>query len=216
MIQKLPFWLALALMTFPLSSHAGEGFFSRLYTTDTEPAGEFEIEQLVRNRQGRSFGSYSAFDNRTELEYGFNDNFQGSLYVNWGHVKASGAPDDDHPDGENGFTENKLYLQSLSFEMTYRVLSPITSPIGLAFDIEPEYYFTDFHNGMKYDRTFSMETRVILQKNFLDDTLIFAYNMITEFEFIRFAGEENWKGELDWNHEIGVSYRVAPKWFVGL
>jgi hypothetical protein len=201
----------------PIAS-AGEGLFSRVYTTETVPAGHFELEQTIRNRDGRAYGSYSAFDSRSEFEYGFTDFFQGAFYVSTGYISAQGAPDDDEPDGATamGFTRSGWFVESLSAEFIYRVLSPIKDPIGLAFYYEPGLDFNDLHNGKPYDLTFENEYRVLIQKNFLDDQLILAYNLVLETEFIRFKGDPTWKGELDWNNEIGLTYRFVPNWFAGL
>lgn len=212
--------LVLSLLVLPLvasvPAQAGEGLFSRVYTTETVPKGHFELEQIVRRRSGRAFGSYSAFDLRTEFEYGITDNFQAAFYVNYGHLNAAGAPDDDDPDGATGFTRTTSYLQGYSFEFIYRLLSPITDPVGLAFYMEPEIHLHDPHNGLQYSHTYSTEYRILLQKNFLDDQLILAFNTVLEIEFIRFLGQDNWRGELDWNNELGASYRVAPNWYLGL
>ncbi|MEX0300200.1 MAG: hypothetical protein AB3N28_14095, partial [Kordiimonas sp.] len=57
------------------------------------------------------------------------------------------------------------------------------------------------------------------QKNFLDDTLTFAFTPKIEFENrtsgergVEFVEEE----EIAIDIAVGVSYRVAPKWFLGL
>ena len=199
-------------------AQAGEGLFSRAYTTETTPEGHFEIEQLVRGRYERSFGTYNAYDFKTELEYGVTDNFQASIYLNAGTMDAHGAPDDDDPKGSQpgGFTRVNSYFQGISFEFIYRVLSPIKDGFGLAFYIEPEFDFQDIHNGLRYDRTMATEYRVLFQKNFMDDQLILVYNLVFENEFIRFQGEEQWAGEFDWNNEIGLTYRFAPGFFAGL
>jgi hypothetical protein len=206
--------LSMSLAISP--AFAGEGFFGRTYTTDTEPAGHFEIEQVVRNRTGRAFGRYTAFDFRTELEYGITDQFQAAFYLNNGYIHAVGSPDDDDPNGSTGFNRSRWFMQGISLEFIYRVLSPITDPVGLAFYYEPAIAFHDLHNGLPYDTTFENEWRMILQKNFLDDTLVLAYNLTLETEFIRFEGEESWASELDLNNELGATYRFAANWFAGL
>ena len=197
---------------------AGEGLFSRLYTTDLTPARTFEFEQLVRDRDGRAFGHYDAQDFKTELEYGVTDNFQASLYLNTNRMHATGAPDDDDVNGATGFTRHNFTLQSVATEFIYRVVSPYKSPSGwgLAFYVEPEYDFHDLHNGLTYaPGTVELETRAIVQKNFLDDRLVFAYNLVVEAERIHFSGRADTHSELDWNNELGVTYRVAPSLFVG-
>ena len=206
------------MMAASAPAMASEGMFSRVYTTDLTPAGHFELEQVVREREGRAFGHYDATDLRTEFEYGVTDNFQASLYVNSNRMHATGAPDDDDERGQTGFTRHNLTVQSLSTELVYRAISPYKNKHGwgLAFYIEPEYAFHDLHNGLKYGPgTFGLETRVIVQKNFADDRVVLAYNLVLEAESIRFSGRPDTNSELDWNNELGATYRVAPKFFVG-
>lgn len=197
-------------------SFAGEPLFSRVYTTDTEPEGHIEIEQTVRNRSGRSMGTYSAFDYRTEFELGVTDNFQASLYINNLMMHAKGAPDDDDPLGATGFRRTGTYFQGLSAEFIYRLYSPYKDGFGLAFYLEPEFGARDLHNGLAYNGSVGGEYRIIFQKNFLDDQLIFTYNFVLETEGIRFKGEKRYTGELDVNNEVGLSYRFAPNWFAGI
>ena len=208
-------WLVMSLL-WASSAKAGESLFGRAYTVETMPAGRFEIEQTTRWRSGRSFGTYQALDLRSEVEYGITDDLQAALYVNTGYIYANGAPDDDDALGATGFSRNRFYLQSLAAEFIYRILSPYSDGIGLALYMEPEVYVSDYHNGLRYSGTLATEYRLLLQKNFFDDTLVLVYNLVFEIEFIRFRGEETWKSELDWNNELGASLRVAPGLYVGL
>ncbi len=207
---------AVAIAGFSIPSFAGEPLFSRVYTTDTLPEGHIEIEQTVRNRNGRSMGTYSAFDYRTEFEIGVTDDFQAALYVNNLTMHAKGAPDDDDPLGATGFRRTGTYFQGLSMEFIYRLYSPYKDGFGLAFYLEPEFGAHDLHNGLAYSGTVGGEYRIIFQKNFLDDQLIFTYNLVLETEGIRFKGEKRYTGELDVNNEVGLSYRFAPNWFAGV
>lgn len=200
-------------------ARAGEGMFSRLYTTDLTPKGHVEVEQVVRERVGRRFGHYDATDFRSELEMGVTDDLQASLYVNSNRMHATGAPDDDDPNADTGFTRHRFSPQSVSAEFVYRALSPYKSKggWGLALYIEPEYDFHDLHNGLRYaPGTFELETRAIVQKNFAEDRVIVAYNLVLEAESIRFAGRDDTNSELDWNNELGVTARVAPKVYLGV
>lgn len=212
--------LLLASSTAPFlgsNAQAGEGLFSRAYTTETVPAGHYELEETVRNRTQRAFGTYDAFDFKSEFEYGVTDALQAALYVNAGYLHAKGAPDDNDPNGETGFTRNGFFLTSISGEIIYRVLSPVSDPIGLAFYLEPEVGFHDLHNGDQEFNSYAIEFRTLFQKNFLEDQLILVYNFVAEVEFFRYGNHDTpWFGELDWNNEIGGSYRVAANWYAGL
>jgi hypothetical protein len=205
------------LSSFPGQAQAGEGLFSRAYTTETVPEGHFELEQLVRDRNGRAFGTYNALDFKSEVEYGITDKFQGAFYFDTSYIHAVGAPDDNDPLGETGFTRTSFSVTDFSFEFIYRALSPISDPIGLAFYIEPELVLHDLHNGDREYNGFSNEFRILFQKNFMEDQLILVYNFVAEYEYFRYGdGDTLFLGEFDWNNEIGVTYRVASNWYVGL
>ena len=201
------------------NSLAGEGLFSRPYTTETVPQGHFELEQTIRNRTGRSFGSYSAFDFKSEFEYGITDALQGAFYLNTEYMNAKNSPDDNDPMAvANGsFSRKGYFLQGVSLEFIYRVMSPITAPFGLAFYFEQTMDFRDFHNAASEYHSFETEFRILFQKNFLDDTLILVYNAVAEIEFFRYEGNNSlWQGEFDWNNELGLTYRAVENWFTGI
>ena len=178
------------------SAWAGEGLFSRTYTTETVPQGHFELEQTIRNRSGRSFGTYNSTDFRSEFEYGVTDNLQAAFYVNWGYTHASNAPDDNNPTGGDGpglydgFSRSAWALDSVALEFIYRILSPISDPIGFAVYFEPEWDFHDIHNGARVFDSMEDEFRLLFQKNFFDDQLILAYNLVGEWEYFRYAAAE--------------------------
>jgi hypothetical protein len=60
-----------------------------------------------------------------------------------------------------------------------------------------------------------MEVKAMFQKNFLDDQLIAVLNISPEFEVGKKDGELHWENELEFEVTSGLSYRVAPKWYVG-
>ena len=213
--------LGASLLALSLPAFAGEGLFRRVYTVETVPQGHWEVEQTVLYRTGRAYGSYNAVDLRSEVEYGFTDNFQGAFYLLTGKIDATNAPDDNDPSGDvpqaqGGINRHLWYFQGVSGEFIYRVLNPVKDPIGLAFYYEPTFEIHDQHDGLSY-RNFENEYRVMLQKNFLDDKLIVAYNMVAELEMYRYFGNgdigdpntagPNWTAEFDWNNELGVTYR---------
>lgn len=213
--------ISLGVFMWSAVSFAGEGLFSRAYTTETVPQGHYEWEQTIRNRSERAYGEYSAFDFKTEYEYGLMDNFQIAFYLNTELLNAEHAPDDNDVthggDTPDGFTRNSFFLQSVAMEFIYRLTSPVSSPLGIALYYEPQIDFYDMHNGMKEDGALENEFRVLFQKNFMDDQLILVYNLVFELEYFRYGGRDQaFMGELDWNNEIGATYRVASNWYAGL
>jgi hypothetical protein len=211
----LPFnkavFAAIAL-TLAGTAVAGDSPFGYVYTTDTHPKGKKEIEQWITHRAGQSRGDYSAWLFRTELEYGVTDNLQTALYLNYDRVNAF----QNKPDGTTGpgaFVPDGIdpdaryrnsFFESISNEWIYRVLSPYKDPIGLAFYIEPTY-------GPKKRE---LEGKIILQKNFLDDRLIWAANLTAAREKEKFHGE--WEKESELEFTTGLAYQFAPRWHGGV
>jgi hypothetical protein len=211
--------LPLLILTFSSSVWAGESLFSRAYTTETVPGGHFELEQAIRNRWHRAQGDYNAVDLISEFEYGVTDAFQLAFYVDTGYLHAKNTTDDNDPAIMNGglLSRDGFALQSLSAEFLYRFISPVGHPLGVALSLEPEIFFVDLHNGHQENGSFGNELRLILQKNMLEDQLILAYNVVLEAEYFRYGNMDTaYQGELDWNNELGASYRLTSNWYGGL
>jgi len=193
--------------------HADEPVFGFIYTTDLLPKGQTEIEQWMTWRHQKAHGYYDQLENRTEFSYGVTDRFQLSGYLNYNWTRAYHNAVDGKTTPPEQFADfsaspNERFdaarFVGVSVEGIYRVLSPYTDPIGLAFYLEPTIG-PDFRE---------IETRVILQKNFLDDRLIVASNLTWAPE-IRPPLPKPANVETDINWSFGVSYRFAPSWFFG-
>lgn len=191
---------------------AGESPFGYVYTTDTHPRGVWEFEQWLTNRREQSRGDYSAWQSRSELEYGVTDSLQSALYANYTQVDAlqnradgttgPGAfvPDSADPDARY----RSRFFESFSNEWIYRVLSPYKDPIGLALYVEPSY-------GPK---SRELEGKMIVQKNFLEDQLVWAANLTAAREKQSFHGDWEKEGELELT--TGLAYSFAPRWNAGV
>jgi len=213
------------LLAFSTAARADEPLFGYIYTTDLLPKGQKEVEQWATLREGRSEGPFHLLQTRSELSYGVADNFQVSGYVNtaWAHVNRDG-PDgstippevfaDYNSDPDRSFT--KFRFESASVEALYRFSSPYTAPIGAAIYLEPSIG----------PRTKELEARLILQKNFLDDKLVFAFNATLGYEWRKLHGDPtadpdtidfrtHWDKETDVNFGVAGSYRFAPNWSFG-
>lgn len=204
--------LAVTLLACGVPARAGEAIFGYTYTTGTEPEGDMEIEQWLTDRESQAHGDYHNLQARTELEYGLTDNWSLSGYLNYYYVAAndnSTAHDTrgvDIPEGHNPARPySAAHFKSVSLETVYRVLSPYLDPIGLALYMEPELG----------PRERSVELRLILQKNFLDDRLVTALNIMGEPEWEDHgAGDTETATQLEF--DLGLSYRIAPNWRIGL
>jgi uncharacterized protein DUF6662 len=204
--------LALALVisaAAALPAQADEPVFGFIYTTDLLPKGQKEIEQWLTWRHQKAGGYYDQLENRTEFSYGVTDAFQVSGYINYDWTQAyhnavdgTTTPPEQFSDFSAGPDQHfsAARFVGASLEGIYRILSPYTDPIRLAVYFEPTrgLNFTEF------------ETRLILQKNFLDDRLIIASNLTFAPELRQNVPPP--KNETDINASLGVSYRFAPNW----
>lgn len=186
-----------------LPARADEPIFGFTYTTDLLPKDQKEVEQWLTWLHQKAQGYYDELDNRTEFSYGVTDAFQLSGYLNYDWTRAfhnavngTTTPPGSFSDFSAGPNShfNAARLVGVSVEGIYRVLSPYIDPAGLAFYLQP----TIGPNTRK------IETRIILQKNFLDDRLIVASNLTVAPDFH--------VNVTDVNGSVGVSYRFAPNW----
>lgn len=217
--------IAICLAVLSLAASAGvaqadEPLFGFVYTTDLLPKGQKEVEQWATWRNQKVGGYFDQVDGRTEFSYGLTDRLQLSAYANWTWARAyrngpfgeTTPPEPlsyDHP-GPADHYQNARFV-GISGEAIYRILSPYTSPVGLAIYEEPTIG-PDFVES---------ETKLILQKNFKDDRLVVALNLTYAPEWRRLPDESNpsrktWQEETDANIGLAVSYRFASNWSAGL
>jgi hypothetical protein len=214
-----------ALLAFVAHAQAGDSPFGYLYTADTHPKGEFEFEQWMTVRKGKAQGDYALGQYRSELEYGMTDRFQASLY--WNSYSVNAFANDAGGETAGPYVPENIdrasrYRRGLSHdgwsaEFIYRVLSPYSDPIGLALYLEPSV--GKFKN--------ELESKLILQKNFLDDRLVLGYNLTLAPEWEKKTGDPaadpaspeftaRKEKVTELVHAFGVSYRFAPGWSAAL
>ncbi|ANA35746.1 Lipoprotein [Ralstonia mannitolilytica] len=205
--------VGMAACLLSMGANAGESPFGWIYTADVMPKGRFEFEHQSLLQQGQSQGSYSGLLNREEIEYGVTDKFQLAGYFNWSYVNAKangvdgttrGPLTDLGPNDDPTGRYRKTRFETVSLEAIYQVLNPVTDPIGLALYLEPELG----------PRERDLEWRIILQKNMLDDRLIFAANILGAHERDKTAmGDIERASMLDLT--AGVSYRFTDNLSLG-
>lgn len=199
--------LALSLLALlpPRVAYADEPIFGYTRTVDTLPKGAKEIELWATQRSDKGQGHYVAYDYRAEFEYGFTDRFTGALYLNALQQNISGVP----------FLEdrNQTRFDGFSVEAKYYILSPYKDDFGLGLYFEPEYARFSSISGERRTE-YAVEMKLLLQKNFLDDQLIWAGNL--NAEIAREQEGDSWAGEAVLGFTTGLSYRFAPGWFGGV
>ncbi len=200
---------------------ADEPLFGFVYTTDLLPKDGKEVEEWLTWRHEKNSGYYDQLEGRTEFEYGVTDALQLAVYANYnwtqayhnGPFGATTPPEQfsDYVVGPNNRFNASRFV-GVSGEAIYRILSPYTDILGLALYTEPTV-------GQNF---FELENRIILQKNFLDDLLVIAFNFAYAPEF-RYLPDpldptglgNSWQEETDVNFDFGVSYRFIENWSAG-
>ncbi|WP_230414327.1 DUF6662 family protein [Collimonas silvisoli] len=204
---------------FNIVALAEESQFAYVYTTDLLPKGAKEVEQWMTWRHQKIAGRYDQVEGRTEVEYGLTDRLQVALYGNYNWTSAyHNGPDgattppeqfaDDQPDPNARYRDKRFV--GVSAEAIYRLLSPYTDGIGVALYVEPTI-------GPRFRE---VETKLILQKNFLDDRLTMAFNFTYAPEWRNLSDDSrasgrSWQEETDVNANVAVSYRFKPNWAAG-
>ena len=186
---------------------ADENYFGYSYGSETLPKGSWELYNWITWRTSKGQGSYNALDLKQEIEYGITDRWQASLYLNERYHNIDGL--ESPPD------RDQFGFQGVQVSTKYAFLSPYKDPFGFALYAEPGYSRISKGSGSLQDK-WTMEFKGIFQKNFLDDQLIAVLNITPEFGVGKKKGEAHWENELEFEVTSGLTYRVAPKWFVGL
>ena len=192
-VLALAFAMASAVMT---AVHADDQPFITLYTTDIDTQYEKEIEQSLYWSTQKPHQAFNGWLSRTEFEYGVTDDFQISGYLNYEWERST-----PHPRvGE----DDTFHATSVSGEAIYRLLNPYFDPIGLAVYFEPTYG----------DNTRELEAKVLLQKNFFNDTLRLAANINFEDAWARSGGQ--WQKGSAAEFFAGAAYNITPELSLGV
>ena len=209
MIRPFRFVAHAATMFALLASaavRADENNFGYAYGTEVLPKGHSEVYQWVTYRSGKADGSYRALDLQTEFEHGFTERLQGSLYINSIQHHVSGVTD---------FTDRSQFrFNGIQGSLKYSLSSPYTDSVGVALYVEPGYKRYSRKSGEREDIYF-FESKLLLQKNAMEGALVWVANLTAELEREHAIDEEEWETELELQFSGGVSYRIAPRWFIG-
>ena len=209
------------LILSPVASQADENLMAYTYTADTIPQGELEFNSTVTNRWDKGRGRYYAADFDFELEYGITSKLQIAGYLNAQHVNHKGAFPFSQAEGFND--TDALYPDRKQtrwnggqLQLKYNFTSPYTDWAGFSVFVEPQ-----FRRQFKVDGSDTNQKEVelgfIFQKNFIDDKLVLAYNLILSQEKRILKEDDNFvEHEREMNNLIGITYRFAPGWYAGM
>lgn len=203
--------LALTALTAG-EARADENYFGYSYGTETLPAGASEAYVWWTRRTGKGEGDYRADDVQVEFEHGWTDRFQSSIYLTGRAYDYAGGAVRDEETGEASAKHSGLHFDGAKASFKWSLKSPERDGYGVALYVEPEYSTLHRPDGAKF-KELGLETKLLLQKNFLDGQVVSVYNLTLEPEWEREDGA--WEKELYVENSAGVSYRFAPRWFVG-
>ena len=179
----------------PVSAH--EEPFGYLRGAQSEPKGEWEVNQWTTARFGKESGRYLGMDFATELEYGVTDRFQAALYLtgNYHRLRNSSGSSDTFDD------RNRFGVSGTSLEMKYQLADPYRQWAGFALYFEPGYSTIDAVSGERSQEV-ELELRLIGEKHFLDHRLIAVVNYILEPEFEHEPGHA-------WETNLGMEWSAG-------
>lgn len=211
-----------ALLACANLAHADENLFGYIRGAEVLPKGAGEAYQWFTKRSDKGMGHYRAVDTKTEIEYGVTDRFQLSAEVNGLAISSQGLLIDGYLPRE---IDSGLRVQGFEVGAKYNFLSPAKDDIGLSGTATLEYGRLDIHSGQK-KREIEFEAQLQAQKYLMEGQLTVVGNL-----GLRAAHEtrraisglpEGFDWPTDPEMEIslklgtGVSYRFAPKWYVGV
>ena len=204
--------LALFLLT-PVLAHADENYFGYSYGAETLPKGGNEAYLWWTHRTGKGEGSYRADDVQFEFEHGWTDRFQTSFYLTGRAFDYSGGAVEDEDIGAAKSLHRNLDFDGVKASFKWNLKSAEKDGYGLALYVEPEYSTLHRPDGERFKEA-GLESKLLLQKNFLEDQLITVYNLTLEPEWEKEGG--GWERELYVENSAGISYRFASNWFAGV
>ena len=201
---------------------ADENLLGYLSGAETLPAGAKEAYLWVTQRQDKGVGSYRATDVEAEYEYGITARLTGALALKGQSIHTRGILIDGYVPGDMSYG---LRASGIEAQLKYMFLSPALDPVGLAGRIGFEYSWLDPHSGQD-KRKASVTTDLLLQKFLLDDQLVAVANLGMESTYARRAPIDNLPAGFEWSTDpemeielkagVGLAYRFAPRWFVGV
>ena len=199
--------LATSILMAPQVAYADENVFAYSYGSETLPKGGTEAYLWATDRRGKDRGAYNAQDYKFELEHGFTDRFQASAYVNFISHHIRGL----EPELEN--QDRNFAWNGMQASFKYAFTSPYKDGIGVALYVEPGFSRYGKKSGERANQV-SLETKLLLQKNFMNDKLIWVGNVTAEQEF-EHKGGGDWESELEFELSSGLAYNVAPGLHLG-
>lgn len=221
MYNRFAFAAAAVCLAVPGVAHADENLFGYNAGAETLPKGSGEVYVFNTLRSGKGQGHYRAVDTELEAEYGVTDRIQLSASADFLTIDTAGLTID-------GYLPKAIdkgpRFAGLEVTAKFNVLSPALDNFGLAVITSAEFSRLDPHSGQKKTE-YEAHTTLAAQKYFMQGQLIWVGNLGLKAGYEDRAAIAGLPADFDWpttpEMEIelsagtGLSYRVAPNWFIG-
>jgi hypothetical protein len=153
-----------------------EHMFGFTEGSDIGEAGDKELETDSTGRFGKLSGSYNNVATALEAKYSFSEWFRLSADATVAYYNIAGV---------DGFDDRRQgTLQSVSFDVRFRLFDREHAPFGLTLSVEPHRGFTDEMSGEPADQ-YGAQVRVIADRELIAGHLFAAFNIGYEPEQTR-------------------------------
>ncbi|MBO9581860.1 MAG: hypothetical protein J7498_13295 [Sphingobium sp.] len=205
----------------PGVAHADENLFGYNTGAETLPKGSGEVYVFNTLRSNKGQGTYRAVDTEIEVEYGVTDRITLSGAMSFLTIKSQGLLIDGYLPAD---IDKGPRFNGVEAKAKFNVLSPALDNFGLAVITSAEVKTLDPHSGQD---KIEYEGRVTLaaQKYFRQGQIVWVGNLSLKAGHETRKPIDNLPADFDWpttpEMEIelsvgtGLTYRVAPNWFVG-
>lgn len=221
MTNRIAFAAAAACLAMPTVAHADENLLGYNAGAETLPKGTTEIYVFNTLRSGKGQGQYRAIDTELEAEYGITDRIQLSAAASFLTIDTHGLTID-------GYLPKAIdkgpRFSGLEVAAKFNVLSPALDNFGLAVITSAEIKRLDPHSGQKKTE-YEARTTLAAQKYFMQGQLIWVGNVGLKAGYEDRKAIADLPAGFDWPTDpemeielslgTGLSYRVAPSWFIG-
>ena len=212
---------AAACLVVPGVAHADENLLGYNTGAETLPKGSGDLYVFNTLRSDKGQGHYRAIDTQLEVEYGVTDRIQLSAAANILTIDTAGLLID-------GYLPKPIdkgpRFSGIELSAKFNVLSPALDNFGLAVITSVEVNRLDPHSGQD-KLEYEAHTVLAAQKYFMQGQLIWIGNIGLKAGYEDRKAIANLPEGFDWpttpEMEIevsvgtGLSYRVAPNWFIG-
>jgi len=181
--------------------------------SDTERAREKEFENDTIGRVGKRSGTYTALQNKSEVEFGVTDNVLVEFGLFGSYHRIQDVPDFDDRNGAR--------FDGAFAEVKYRFLDRDVHGFGMAFSVEPEWHRYSELTG-RFENSYAVEFKVYADKELIPERLFIAGNLVYEpeavlaKEFDPDTGQfTKWERESSFQALGAISGAVTPDLFLG-